>query len=343
MAEATPAPVSDGPLSIDAATALLTPAPAAEPEPEEEKKKPEEPSTLDALEAAIEPEAEADTAELEADDADEDDAEPVPQIDAPRSWSKEDAATWSQLPPEVQQVVAKREADRDRAVMLKAQETAQLASQLQQLAQGYEAAAPLAVDRATAAEQALIQRWGNVDWVAVAREYSAEEYNQFRAEFDAEREDVGYLKAEATRLFQESQHASELAYQRFIAEEAQKLPDMAPELIDPAKGAERRQSVAKHLFDNGYDPETVKHMSAFELTTTWKAMQWDEAQKKARAQTTLPRKTPPMQAPKGISPNGATPSASPKRALQGLETRLSKERSVDAAVELLMARSSGRK
>lgn len=339
--EQTSAPVADGPLSIDAATALLTPEAVA---PEEEKKKqpPEAPDTpaLEDIEAATAPEEEE--AEF-LDDGEEEEAEPAPAIPMPRSWSKEDAAAWEDLSPAAREVVAKREADRDRAVAAKAQETARLNHEVQTLAQRFQEVAPVAQDRAAAAEQTWTQKWANVDWVAVAQQYSAEEYNQIRAECEAERDDVLYLRDEAYRLAQEAKHTSELAYQRFIAEEAQKLPTMAPELIDPEKGAERRQKVAEHLFSNGYDPETVKHMSAFELTTTWKAMMWDEAQKRAKAQTQMPRKQPPGSPPRGIAPNAASPGASPKRALQGLETRLTKERSVDAAVELLMARQSGRK
>jgi hypothetical protein len=111
---------------------------------------------------------------------------------------------------------------------------------------------------------------------------------------------------------------------------------MAPELADPEKGAERRAEVTKHLLSNGYDAETMRHMSAFELTTCWKAMKWDQAQTEAKRREALPRKQTPAPAPKAISPVSGNP-VSPQRTLQGLRANLAKTGTLDAFVALDVA------
>lgn len=80
--------------------------------------------------------------DLEASDSGEEDGlqeeetqgqEEVAPIDPPKSWSKEDTKAWEALPREVQEVVSRREKQRDDGVLHKLQELQNMRSKYQQI------------------------------------------------------------------------------------------------------------------------------------------------------------------------------------------------------------------
>lgn len=84
----------------------------------------------------------AETEEVEATEGDdnglqeeetEGQIEEVEPIEPPKSWSKEDAKTWSALPREVQDVISRREKQRDDGVLHKLQELQNMRSKYQQI------------------------------------------------------------------------------------------------------------------------------------------------------------------------------------------------------------------
>lgn len=330
------APQTEGPLSVDGAAAALAAArEQAQSEPVKEEKAPppdyappeaeEEVAVTAETEAEEGEEVEAVGEEKEAEEAPE-----LPAIEAPRSWSKEDREVWAKVPREVQEVIAKREADRDRTVNTASSQVGQINAALRDMAGKYEAlAGKLQTDWEA--------RWGQVDWVKVAREYTPEEYNAYRAQAEQEWQD--WQDAEQAR-----QRSSAAARQTFLAEESKKLAELSPELSDPEKGVERRQKTAEYLVKQGFGQELLGEISALELTIAYKARMWDEAQAEAKRKASLPKKTTPTPAPKGVKPSGQG-AVSPQRELQGLETKLTKvgksgslSASYDAAAELMAAR-----
>ena len=191
--------------------------------------------------------------------------------------------------------------------------------------------------------QTFQDRWADATpevWARLAQE-DPNQYVSLKAQYDLEREQAGRLNAEAAR-------AQEKAHRAFMAEEAQRLPELAPELVDPKNGPARRAAVAEFLLSNGIQPEALRNASAAELAIASLALdglKFREAQTKARAKaSTTPRDTPaPTRLAKPIAPAPATGIPSKARALQGFETRLSKSGSLDDAVSLLLARSTVRK
>lgn len=83
----------------------------------------------DAKEAELseKPDAEAKTV---TDQPETQEAEAAKPIDAPVSWSADAKERFSKLPPDVQQVIAERESEREKAIATKAQEAAQFQKQL---------------------------------------------------------------------------------------------------------------------------------------------------------------------------------------------------------------------
>jgi hypothetical protein len=342
----TPDTPADAPLSIDDAVGLL----AVEPEEEEQAEaepKPAPKAEAKAEEAKADKAEDSDDAESDDDDIDldallaDDDAEESPaepEIQAPQSWSKEDREAWAKLTPEARAVVSKREADRDRAVSQAVQKAAELGRQVQQYADQVEQYAALGAD-------AFEARWqenaaGPIDWASAMRSaQTPEEFDSIqrnKAVYDAE-------KAEVERARKTAAEQSNAAHSAFLAEEAKKLPELAPELVDPERGEARRKEVAEFLFNRGIDAESLRYASAAELgiaSLALDGLKYREAQAKARAKAKAAPVTQPTNAKpaKAISPGAQASFPTKQRALQGLETRLTRSGSIDDATNLLLAR-----
>lgn len=326
---------TEGPLSVDGAAAALAAAreqSASEPPKQEKAPPPDyEPANVEAeAEAPEAEEVEAATEEDAPEVETEEDTPPAPAIEPPRSWSKEDREVWAKVPREVQEIVAKREADRDKAINVAASQAGQLNAVLRDMDSKYQSlASNLKGD--------WQRRWGDVDWVRMAREYTPEEYNHYRAQAEQELADLKAAEAESARV-------AAAARQAFLAEEGKRLAEISPELADPEKGKERRQKTAEYLVKQGFEASILGDISAVELTIAHKAMLWDEAQADAKRKAALPRKVAPIPAGKPVKPSGQG-AVSPQRELQGLETKLTKvgkggslSAAYDVAAELMAAR-----
>jgi hypothetical protein len=319
--------VSDGPLSLDEFVAMEN----AEAEAPEEESAAETDGELD---EEIEATADDDESEAEA-EAEEEEPEEIaePEIPAPQSWSKEDAEAWAKLTPEARAIVAKREADRDRAVSQAVQKASEAGKQVIAAAQQLQEFAKLGAD-------AFEQKWqektqGPIDWAAALRgarddaEFDAITRN--KALYDAERTEVERAKAAAAERDAE-------ALQTFRAAEVQKLPELAPELCDPKTGLKRVEAVVEFLSTRGFG-DVIARASAVELSIASLALdglKYREAQRAAQKQAAIPRKNPISQA-KAVPGSTGQGVASPQRTLQAASQKLTKSGSLSDLVELFNA------
>src|SRR5690349_12123700 len=89
----------------------------------------------DEEEQPTEGEPEEGEAEEAADETEvEEEADDLPPIDAPVSWDAEAKAKFADLPRDVQEVVAKRESERERFVQQKSQEATRARAEIEQSA-----------------------------------------------------------------------------------------------------------------------------------------------------------------------------------------------------------------
>lgn len=335
-----------GALSIDAATALLAQSP--EPEKQEEAApeaaKPEVQAETGVQEEIVEPEAQGEEEiDLEFDAEEEVAPEPAaPEIPPPQSWSKEDAAEWAKLTPEARAIVARREADRDKAVSKSVQEASELRRQVQAYADETARLAKLGSDSFEAKWQEKAK--GPINWaVAMEQAQTDEEFNQIlrsKAQYDAD-------KAEVERAQKAATEQEQSAYAAFHAEQNKLLPDLAPELVGDAPSVKARwESMGKLLFETGFQQEDLKAISAAELRIASLAvdgLKYREAQKKAREKASAtPNQRLNGKPAKSLGPSAQQAVPSKARALQGLETRLTQRGSIDDAVNLLVARQQVR-
>jgi len=331
-------------LTIDeAATALAANPIPAEPEkvfPDRMPDEPESPNTdkePPAKEQAKEPAA-PDTEEEPLTDIEDIEALPddelektpkEPALPPPQSWSAEDRQVWEKLDPATQAIVQRRENDRDRAVMQAYQHRAQVTKQLTTIAEDLG-------DWAQEVEQAFGDRWGSITpdmWSHLAAQAPAD-YIRLKAEFEADTQKRELLQSKQAE-------AQKAANDAFTAQEFQKLPQVAPELLDD----NRRRQVALFLIDAGIPVDRISLASADELRLASLALEGLEARnakQKAKTVTNTPPAPKQMQtpkpAPRPVAPTASNSPPTKARALQGYEARLTKEKSVDAAVALLLAR-----
>ena len=303
LLSAPPPPEADKPA---VAPLAATPEPEAEPEAEVEAQPADD---VDPLEA-----------ELDAEPSDE--APPVPGEPAPAHWTAEDAAIWNSLPPEAQKTVAKQEAARQQQVQAVQAEAMRNQQALIDLARAVDERVPAIVDQYT-------QRWHEWTpqvWAQLAQQ-DTHEYTRLKAQHDAE-------YAEAVTAQQARDGLAKMEQEAFLAQQGHLLAQVAPDLADPQKGAERIQGVAKFLLTEGIPQDVLPRISAAEWGLAYDAMRYRQLAKRAAE-----RKAPTAAAPARAVPPASSAAPSPARTRQGLEAKLTKSGSIDDAVALLVARN----
>lgn len=343
----------EGALSIDQAAGLLSAAPVEDtPAPEEapagEPEAVEEPAAEEAAEtteseaeptAEDTPDPDADPVIAEAEDP-ESESDPQPVIAAPKSWDASERALFAQLPAPAQEVILKRETERDRAVSKAQQEAGEarksVETELSSLAQ-YKTVFDQVV---TNAKQVFAGKWDRVDWVAWA-EQDPEAYTVGWARFNAEQQELNnavLAQQEAEKLHKE---AGKTEFQNYVRSEFAKLPDVAPDLADLKDGKARRIKVAQFLLDQGaHTTEDIERISAVEMSLAYDAMRFREGKAALRSATVKPAAPAPKPAPpRAAAPTAAAQAAPPRqRQVEIARANLNKTGSIDDAVALLLAR-----
>jgi hypothetical protein len=328
-----------GPISLDQAVGLLGASPS---EPVER----EEAAPVEAAEIADEPQSEAEPTADAAPELDEPtgDAESetgeadLPPIAAPQSWDAEAKAKFEALPRDVQEVVAARETDRDKATQRSVQEAADArkdaatakaeAQTVTQLKAFLDQVIPVAA-------QTFQNKWS--DWTPAHQAEMARTdpagYVARKAAFEAE-------AATMAQLNTANQQAQQAAFQQFEQTERAKLATMEPYLFDPKEGPARRQALVDYAVKESVPPDQIQYLDANTLRLLRKAQLWDESQAKARSAATPARPAPAPAAP-AVRP-AAAQAPSRTRSLDSARARLDQTGSTDDAVALLRARRQGR-
>lgn len=329
--------VADAPLTIDALAAEFDAEAAAVGATEEE-----DPSENVAGEQEeIEAEADGEEDELLTDGDQEDGEDEREHLPPPKSWAAEDHAAWSELTPKAQEVVLKREADRDRAVADAATKAGKAVAEVKQLAQNYETVAQAAADEVTRASQDWHARWGNVDWVTYARQ-NPQACLEDKTLADAERQQIIDYVNHQTKVKADADKAAQLARNAYLSEEWTKLAELSPELTEAEKGQERRKEVIEYLGAQGFTQDVLSDISAVEMTLARKAMLWDNAQKAAKTQAAIPRKNPTNGAKALPSSGGSGVPPSSARIVSAANARLSKNGGINDLVALFDAEDAAK-
>lgn len=278
------------------------------------------------------PEAPEDAPEADAEADVEAEADPVPTVDAPHYWPADKKAEFAKLPPELQALVAEQERGRESAVQ-RAQQQAVEARKAVEAQVAQTSALNEQLGRIASEAQAVHSRvipelgmtWEQVDWPAWFQQDRASAA-VFRAQYDAEREEIQRLEAARDQ-------AEQASYQQFLAQEAAKLPELVPDLVG-AEGPRRKAELFQFLGSH-YPQDIIAKFSATDLSIAYKAMRFDQMQANAQALKSAPQKPPVAARP--VRPSAPSGSSTSSR-LQELEARAARTGSLDDVLALRKAR-----
>jgi len=315
---------ADGPLSIEQALALidgglLDDDVSEDPDPDEDQ------ATLGDRVAGE---------DAEDEEAAEDDPEAAPVIDPPRSWDADARAAFAKLPPDIQQTIAVRESQRDRAVSKAQQEAGDARRRAEQEADEI-GQLKGQLDQLIRRGQATFQdRWADFEqnFPALVDQFGAEQALKWRAERDHE-------LSELARLNAAHQQTAQHERARFIATESQRLTELQPELTDPKTGGARRESLARWLIEQGVPQAVIPELDARTVALAYDAMRFRQGADKVQEARLRPNSDPNRPSARPGAKPGAAQAARPQhRTVETAKTRFAQSRSVDDAVALLNAR-----
>lgn len=242
-------------------------------EPEEEEVQASEQDQPEEGETPAPEEGEAETSEEEGE------AE-SPPIAAPNSFTEEEKAEFAGLPRPMQEALARREADRDRAFHIKTQEASR---------------AKTDAERAVIAKAAEIERQSLEQLNQLATLFMPQapderllygddrqvaEYNRQKAIHDRALAQLGRAAQEReTKLNAYSQELHSREAEAF----RQTLSEQFPEYLDPVQSPKHQQELASIARDLGYSDDLIASAGAPDILAMRKAAEWKRGHDKWKA------------------------------------------------------------
>jgi hypothetical protein len=199
----------------------------------------------------------------EPDEPEEEPEEPeAPAIQPPASWSKEDKAAFAAMPPEAQEIVTRRETERDRFLQSKAQEAAQTRSQVENEARA--AVAQLSQQAASQlqqyAEQFVPQRPD-----PAMLQYDPQGFYAAQGQYEATLAQRQQAQQQAAQYEQQAMAHNEAIRQAEHQSEIATLRDQFPEWSDPEKGPAYQQKLTSVGLELGYSAAHLNEARAIDI------------------------------------------------------------------------------
>ena len=270
-------------------------------------------------------------------------AEELPPIEPPRSWTNEQER-FKSYPRELQAYLSEREQQRDRELRRSQNEAAEHRkaveaerAQAEQARKEYEAKLPAIMQ---ALQDAQAGAFADIKTVDDVQRLAAEDplrYLQWQAH-QQKLQAVAYEQEQAGKRQQQEHLAS---WTKFQNDENAKAAELHPELADPEKAKHLREGVVELFRDKGFTETDLNNMAAGATYSPfdhrWQsilvdALKYREAQKAKPVAVAKP--VPPVQRPGVAPPRGAAKTEN----LQALSAKLDRSGTVDDALELLAAR-----
>lgn len=220
--------------------------PEAAAEPEEQQVSGDEPS-----EEPVEPDlATEETQETEA-------AEPP--IPPPASWPKEEKEAFAKLPRDLQEIVAKREQDRDRHFTKGQQETAAerkamqaKAQEAEQLRQQYEQQLPLV---ANAIQQAILTEFPDVKSMDDVQRLAREDWPRY-VQWDAKQKQLAQWQSEAQAAQQRQKQEADAKLNDWRASQDQEFEQSISSIPEPER-AKLAKEAKNALIEYGLSEDQI--------------------------------------------------------------------------------------
>lgn len=193
------------------------------------------------------------------------------------------------------------------------EERAKIAEFFEQLQSGNTLQEPTEPDPAMLDRDPIgyMQKWG--------------EYQTAKKKYDAQ-------QAQFSEVAQQHHEAQQRIMRQQLAEEAERLKAAIPEIADPEKGTRLKQAMTETARKAGYSDEEIAQVFDHRaILILDKARRWDELQANKGKAKVKAEKARPV-----VKPGAAQKTNPQQAAREKARKRLSKEKSIDAAVEMLL-------
>lgn len=171
------------------------------------------------------------------------------------------------------------------------------------------------------------------DWDRAYEELDAKEYARLVQVYNQRKEHAGLIEQERQRIAQEQNSEHRQLYQRHLKNEGQRMLEVIPHWADENVRETERKQVIQYAQTLGYTPQEISqasdHRAVKALYDSWKLSQLQQSAGAAKKKV---RKAPKMARAGTPRPKGESQTRRRKQ----LASRLDSERSVNAAVELLL-------
>jgi hypothetical protein len=330
-------PQGTGNFSVNDAISLLT-----TPEPDKVEEERQEAEASEPMETEAEITEEDTQPEAESYEDDEDDVDDVDESDEDDDYEDDEEEPQQELYKvrvdgeelEVSLDEALQGYQRQKAFTKRSQE----AAEMRKAAEKEAAEAKQARDYYAQQLEVVAQQIGQTipqepDWVSLAKEVTAEEYNAIRAEYDSRMTNLAKVEQERQYVAQQQAAEREQELKRHLAAQRSEMLERIPAWRDDERRDTERVNVINYARSVGFsEQEVAQATDARAVELLYKAMQWDNLQKKKPNAKKRTKQAPKMA--KAGQPRSKKQAAS--RSRQQAMGRLNKERSVDAAVSYLM-------
>ena len=330
-------PQGTGNFSVNDAISLLT-----TPKPDKVEEERQEADASEPMETEAEITEEDNQPEAESYEDDEDDVDDVDESDEDDDYEDDEEEPQQQLYKvrvdgeeiEVSLDEALQGYQRQKAFTKRSQEAAEMRKAAEkEAAEAKQARDYYAQQLEVVAQQIQQTIPQEPDWVSLAREVTAEEYNAIKAEYDSRMTNLARVEQERQYVAQQQAAEQEEALKKHLAAQRSEMLNRIPAWQDDERRNAERVKVIEYARNVGFSESEVANASdARAIEILYKAMQWDNLQKKKPAAKKRTKEAPRMA--KAGQPRTKKQVAS--RSRQQALGRLNRERSVDAAVSYLM-------
>lgn len=245
-------------------------------------------------------------------------ADGEPPIAPPATWKAQEKDTFAKLPRDVQQVISRREQERERFVQAKAQEAVQVRTQLQQEALTH-------VQQLSQQHIAHIQAL--LPEIPEEPPYSLQldDPEQYAQIMDYRRAVIAQHQ-QVQQMTQTEQQRVQAAQQTLAAIEAQRthavLSEKFPEYLDPEDGPKLREELGSIAVELGYPAEQLVNVDATDILAMKKvrglkvkADKWDALQSRRMSDVRQGKKLTPTARPGAATGRARAPSSDPLKLL----------------------------
>jgi hypothetical protein len=330
-------PQGTGNFSVNDAISLLT-----TPEPDKVEEERQEAEASEPMETEAEITEEDTQPEAESYEDDEDDVDDVDESDEDDDYEDDEEEPQQELYKvrvdgeelEVSLDEALQGYQRQKAFTKRSQEAAEMRKAAEkEAAEAKQARDYYAQQLEVVAQQISQTIPQEPDWVSLAKEVTAEEYNAIRAEYDSRMTNLAKVEQERQYVAQQQAAEREQELKKHLSAQRSEMLERIPQWRDEDRRSTERIDVINYARNVGFSESEVANASdARAIEILYKAMQWDNLQKKKPNAKKRTKQAPKMA--KAGQPRSKKQAAS--RSRQQAMGRLNKERSVDAAVSYLM-------